>query len=387
MSSNAGYSNGGFSMIKRTLEKKIFERFRKGKIILLLGPRQVGKTTLCQSILEKYDSPALWFNGDEPDVRDILSNTTSTRLKGFIGKNRLVIIDEAQRIKNIGITLKLLVDNFNEIQVIVTGSSSLELTGEINEPLTGRKYEYFLYPISFREMAMHTTLLEEKRMIDHRLIYGYYPEIVSRAGEEKELLSLLAGSYLYKDLFAWEQIKKPAVLEKLLQALALQLGNEVSYHELGQLIGADNQTVERYIDLLEKAFVVFRLTALSRNLRNELKKSRKIYFYDNGIRNAIIKNFNTPALRNDCGALWENLMLSERMKANQYSNRLTNMWFWRTTAQQEIDYIEEYDGKLHAYEFKWNPAKKGRFSKTFLNAYPDSTATLITRENYEDFIF
>ena len=374
-------------MIKRDLEQKIYNRFNKGKIILLLGPRQAGKTTLCQSIAQNSESSAAWFNGDEPDIRDIFSNATSTRLKGLIGKNRLIIIDEAQRIKNIGVTLKLLADNFTGIQVIVTGSSSLELTGEVNEPLTGRKYEFFMYPLSFREMAEHTTLLEEKRMIDHRLVYGYYPEIVTNPGEEKELLSLLAGSYLYKDLFVWEQIKKPAVLEKLLQALALQLGNEVSYHELGQLIGADNQTVERYVDLLEKAFVIFRLTALSRNLRNELKKSRKIYFFDNGIRNSIIKNFNIPSLRNDCGALWENLMLSERMKANQYSNRFVNMWFWRTHAQQEIDYIEEYDGELHAYEFKWNPAKKARFSKTFLNAYPETTTMLVTPDNYEGFIF
>ena len=373
-------------MIKRSLEQKIYSRFNKGKIILLLGPRQAGKTTLCQSITKNSESPTIWFNGDEPDVRDIFSSATSTRLKGLIGKNRLIIIDEAQRIKNIGVTLKLLADNFNEIQVIVTGSSSLELTGEVNEPLKGRKYEFFMYPLSFREMAEHATLLEEKRMIDHRLVYGYYPEIVTNPGEEKELLSLLAGSYLYKDLFSWEQIKKPAVLEKLLQALALQLGNEVSYHELGQLIGADNQTVERYVDLLEKAFVIFRLTALSRNLRNELKKSRKIYFFDNGIRNAIIKNFNTPSLRNDCGALWENLMVSERMKANQYSNRLVNMWFWRTHSQQEIDYIEEYDGRLHAYEFKWNPAKKGRFSKTFLKAYPETTTMVVTPDNYEEFI-
>ena len=248
-------------MINRILEQKILSRFNKGKVILLLGPRQAGKTTLCQAIVKKSESSAIWFNGDEPDIRDIFSNATSTRLKGLIGKNRLIIIDEAQRIKNIGITLKLLVDSFKDIQVIVTGSSSLELTGEVNEPLTGRKYEFFLYPVSFREMAEHTSLLEEKRMIDHRLVFGYYPEIISNPGEEKELLGLLAGSYLYKDLFAWEQIKKPAVLEKLLQALALQLGNEVSYHELGQLIGADNQTVERYVDLLEKAFVVFRLTA------------------------------------------------------------------------------------------------------------------------------
>ena len=373
-------------MIKRALENIMINRFQKGKVIILLGPRQVGKTTLCKHVADKSGMSAFWLNGDEPDVREILTNSTSTRLKALIGKHQLVIIDEAQRIANIGITLKLLADNLKHIQVIVTGSSALELADQSNEPLTGRKYEYFLFPVSFKEMVGHTTLLEETRMLEHRLIYGCYPEIVTNPGEEKETLNLLAGSYLYKDLFAWEQIKKPALLEKLLQALALQLGNEVSYRELGQLIGADNETIGRYIDLLEKAFVIFRLTALSRNLRNELKKSRKIYFYDTGIRNAVIKNFSPLALRQDGGSLWENFMISERMKANHYAGRWVNRWFWRTHAQQEIDYIEEYDGTLYAFEFKWNPKKKARFPKTFLNAYPNSKTEVVTPENYMEFI-
>lgn len=373
-------------MIHRSLEKAVINRFNKGKLILIVGPRQVGKTTLAEMISKKSGLPTLWMNGDEPDIRDLLSNATSTRLKTIAGNNKLIIIDEAQRILNIGMTLKLMADNFEGVQVVVTGSSALELADELKEPLTGRKYEYFLYPLSTREMIDHTSRLEETRLLEHRLIFGYYPEIVSKPGEEKELLGLLSSSYLYKDLLSWQKIKKPVQLEKLVQALALQLGNQVSYRELGQLIGADNQTVERYVDLLEKAFIVFRLNPLSRNLRNELKKSRKIYFYDNGIRNAIIKNFTPLALRSDRGALWENFIISERMKTNQHIGRMVNRYFWRTRAQQEIDYVEEYEGKLFAYEIKWNPNKKPRFPQTFLKAYPETETHLVSPENYLDFV-
>ena len=272
------------------------------------------------------------------------------------------------------------------IKVVATGSSSFELAGQTGEPLTGRKYEYFLYPVSFQEMLNHTSFLEETRLLENRLLFGYYPEVVSKIGEEKEILSLLVNSYLYKDLFMLEQIKKPLMLEKLLKALALQIGNEVSYNEIGQLIGSDNQTIERYIGLLEKAFIIFRLQALNRNIRNEIKKTRKVYFYDTGIRNAIIKNFNPLALRNDVGHLWENFLIVERMKRNHYAMQYANRYFWRTRQQQEIDYIEEYGGKLHAYEFKWNPNKKVRFPKTFLNAYPNSETKVITPENYQEFL-
>jgi len=373
-------------MINRIIEKNIHQRLHKGKVILLLGARQVGKTTLVKKIINQYHNQALYLSGDEIDIREMLSNASSTQLKSVLGKNRLVIIDEAQRIPNIGITLKIMVDNFPDIQVIATGSSSFELADKIKEPLTGRKYEYTLFPLSYKEMVNHTSEIEENRLIEHRLIYGYYPEVVIKTGEEKETLRLLSESYLYKDIFTLETIKKPAILEKLIQALSLQLGNEVSYHEIGQLIGIDNQTVEKYIGLLEKAFIIFRLSSLSRNVRNELKKSRKIYFIDNGIRNAVIKNFNPLSLRQDTGALWENFLISERMKANHYSGRWVNQYFWRTHAQQEIDYIEEYDGKLHAYEFKWNPTKRYRIPKTFLNAYPESETAIITKENFVDFI-
>ncbi|RMI09324.1 MAG: ATP-binding protein [Calditrichaeota bacterium] len=373
-------------MIQRILLENIQKRLFKGKIITLIGARQVGKTTLLRQLAPSLPQPILWLNGDEPDVRIRLSNATSTYLKSLIGQHRVVIIDEAQRITNIGITLKLIVDQIPEVQVIASGSSALTLADEINEPLTGRKYEFLLFPLSFGEMVHHHGLMPEKRLLEHRLVYGYYPEIVTHPGEEKELLRLLAESYLYKDLLAYEQLKKPALLDRLLQTLALQLGNEVSYNELGQLIGADKQTVEKYIDLLEKVFVIFRLHALSRNLPNEIKKSKKIYFWDNGVRNAVIKNFSVLPLRNDVEALWENFLISERLKFLHYRGIDTRCYFWRTFQQQEIDYLEEREGKLLAFEFKWNPEAKIRFPKTFLNAYPDSEIWGIHRDNFEQFL-
>ena len=252
--------------------------------------------------------------------------------------------------------------------------------------MTGRKYEFFLYPVSFGEMVEHHGLLQEKRLLHHRLIFGYYPEIVMHQSEAGELLKLLARSYLYKDLLTLGYIKKPILLDKILKALALQIGNEVSYSELGRTVGADNQTIEKYIDLLEKTYVVFRVPAYSRNIRNEIKKGRKIYFYDNGIRNAIIGNFYLPEFRTDIGALWENFIYAERMKFLRYNALHAKMYFWRTTQQQEIDYVEERLNMLTAYEFKWNPKTNYRFSKTFTNAYPDSQTEVITPENYEKFL-
>jgi hypothetical protein len=373
-------------MIKRLLQKQITERLFKGKVIIILGPRQSGKTTLIQSVLNAQSLPSLLLNGDEADVRETLSNTTSTKLKSIVGKHKIVFIDEAQRISNVGITLKLFADNLKDVQVVATGSSAFELANKTNEPLTGRKYEYLLYPISFGEMVEHHGLIYEKRLIEHRLIFGCYPEIITKPGEEKELLKLLAGSYLYKDLLTLEYVKKPAMLEKILKALALQIGSEVSYHEISQIVNADNETVEKYIDLLEKAFVVFRLPAFSRNVRNEIKKGKKIYFFDNGIRNAIIGNFSAPNTRSDIGALWENFLISERMKYLHYKGTDMLRYFWRTTMQQEIDYIEEMSGQLSAFEFKWNVKAKAKFPKTFTNAYPQSETQVITSENFESFL-
>jgi len=373
-------------MISRELEKQLVQHFFRGKIIMLSGARQVGKTTLIEMLLQKRKEKILYLNADETDVRELLTDTTSTSLKSIVGNHKIVFIDEAQRVKNIGITLKLFADQIKDVQVIVTGSSSFDLANEMNEPLTGRKYEFMLFPLSFSEMVEHHGQLEEKRLLEHRLIYGYYPEIVTKPGEEKELLKLLANSYLYRDLLTLEQIKKPVLLEKILRALALQLGSEVSYNEVAQLVNADQETVEKYIDLLEKSFVLFRLPAFSHNVRNEIKKGKKIYFYDNGIRNAIIGNFNLLISRNDTGALWENFLISERMKYLYYHNINVKRYFWRTVQQQEIDYIEEQERKLSAYEFKWNKKARAKFPKTFIRAYPDSETHLVTQGNFENFL-
>ncbi len=373
-------------MIKRIVYRKITEQLFKGKAIVILGARQVGKTTLLEELQKNVDGTLLFLNADEPDVRSRLTDVTSSQLKQVIGDHKLVVIDEAQRIKNIGLTLKLITDQIKHVQVIATGSSAFELSNQINEPLTGRKYEYQLFPVSVEEMTGYHGRMEEKRMLETRLIYGMYPEVMTNAGKERKTLETLTGSYLYKDIFSFQEIRRPEVVEKLLQALALQVCNEVSYNELARLISADPVTVERYIGLLEQAFVIFRLYSLSRNNRNELKKSRKVYFYDNGIRNALIANFNPLSLRQDTGALWENFMVSERMKYVHYNDIYCNRFFWRTLQQQEIDYVEEREGKLFAFEFKWNKKAKAKFPKTFAASYPKAETQLITPENYEAFV-
>lgn len=371
-------------MIKRAIQEEIEKRFFKGKALLIFGPRQSGKSTLIESILK--DKEHLYLNGDDADVQEVLTNTTAAKLKLLVGLNSIVFIDEAQRISNIGLTLKLFTDQIKTVQVIASGSSAFELLSKVNEPLTGRKFEFLLYPFSFGELVNHHGLLHEKRMLEHRLVYGSYPEIVTNLGEETELLKLLASSYLYKDLLMLEQVKKPLILSKLLKALALQVGSEISYQEIAQTIDSDPKTVDKYIDLLEKTFVVFRLPALSRNVRNEIKKGKKVYFYDCGIRNAVINNFKALNERTDSGALWENYVISERVKFLQYQKMDVAHYFWRTTQQQEIDYIEESDGIFEAYELKLSKKAKARFSLTFSNNYPNSQFKIITPENVEEFL-
>lgn len=373
-------------MITRDIEELIEAKLFKGKAILLFGPRQVGKTTAVRAVLEKLNKEYLFFNGDEADVAEAFEKTTSTKLSLLFEGKKIIFIDEAQRIQGIGITLKLITDVLKDVQVIATGSSAFDLANKTQEPLTGRKYEFHLFPISFREMVNHHGLLEEKRLLEQRMIYGYYPEIVVNPTEANDNLKLLANSYLYKDLLNLEQIKKPALLGKILKALALQIGSEVSLNEISQLVGADFHTVEKYIDLLEKAFVIFTLPAFSRNVRNEIKKGKKIYFYDNGVRNAVINNFNSLSSRTDTGALWENFLLSERIKYLNYNNIDVWKYFWRTTAQQEIDYLEETAEKMTAYEFKWNSTKKVKFPQTFTSAYPDVDVKVVHPQNFEEFI-
>ncbi|MFH0758114.1 MAG: ATP-binding protein [Bacteroidota bacterium] len=372
-------------MINRILSAEIEKRMFGGKAILLMGARQTGKTTLLKNSVGREDH-VLWMNADEPDIISLFEEVTSTRLKSIFSGKKTVVIDEAQRIPDVGLKLKLITDAMPEIQLIATGSSSFELANSVNEPLTGRKWEYKLFPLSFGEMAAHHGLLEETRLMPHRLVYGYYPDVVSHPGDEKEVLKQLSDSYLYKDILMWERIKKPEKLMKLLQALALQLGSEISYNNLANLLSMDNETVEKYIQILEQTYVIFRLPAYSRNHRKELKRGRKIYFIDNGIRNAILADFNLPELRNDLGALWENFVISERMKYLHYNKIWGNSYFWRTQDQQEIDYIEERDGKLCAFEIKWNPRKKPFLSKSFSNTYPDHTFSFINPENFTEFI-
>ena len=373
-------------LVFRKLKESIKDKLFHNKAVILYGPRQVGKTTLVNSILQELEKKVCYLNGDDSDVGEILAQPNVTKLEGIIGNADIIFIDEAQRIPEIGIIIKIIVDRIRNVQVIATGSSSFILSQSIKEPLTGRAFEFILFPLTFSELEAHTSLLEEKRNIEKRLIYGAYPEVVITPGDEKDLLSLLSGSYLYRDLFMLGTVSRPELLEKITKALALQVGSEISTIEIGQLVGADRNTVEKYIDLLDKAFIVFRLPALNRNVRNEIKKGKKIYFYDNGIRNAVIKNFNHLSLRNDTGALWENFCISERMKYLAYSKINAQSYFWRTTQQQEVDYIEESNNMIEAFEFKYNPKSKAKFSKTFLDSYNVKVTKVISQNNIEEFI-
>lgn len=374
-------------MITRELQAKIEQKLFDGKAIVVVGARQVGKTTLFNEVLRNRPEKILRLNLDEADARELLTNPTMAELQQLIADNTIVMVDEAQRATDIGLTLKRIQDNFPQVQLMVTGSSSLDLRARINEPMTGRKWEYMLFPLSTGELIRTKGILFVRQSLESRLIYGSYPDVLNYQAEVRETLTNLTGSYLYKDLLELEGIRRPALLEKLLVALALQMGSEVSYNELAQTVGTDSKTVEKYIDLLEKCFIVFRLQAFSRNLRNELKKSRKIFFYDNGVRNAVVQNFAPLALRADTGALWENFFISERLKANHYAGRYAKSYFWRTKSQQEIDYVEEYDGTFRAFELKWNPKRSNAaIPAAFTQAYPVSEAVVVTPDNYLEYL-
>lgn len=372
-------------MIKRYLESIIEERMGHGKAIVLFGARQVGKTTMLKNLMTGRDD-VLWLNGDEQDVRNLFENVSSTMLKTIIGKKSVVVIDEAQRISDIGIGIKLITDNISDVQVLATGSSSFDLSNKVNESLTGRKIEYWMYPLSFGELVEHHGLLEEKRLLAHRLIYGSYPDVINNVGDERMILTELANSYLYKDILMFDKIKKSDKLVKLLQALALQMGSEVSYNELAQTCGLDPKTVESYVTLLEQSYIIFRLGSFSRNLRNELKFVRKIYFWDCGIRNAVIGNYQMLESRLDTGALFENYMVAERLKRLRYEKSYAKSYFWRSKLKQEIDYIEEMDGQLTAVEFKWNPNRKAAMPLSFSRSYPDVDFKVVTREDFETYL-
>jgi uncharacterized protein len=371
-------------MINRLLKQNIIAKLSKGKAIIITGPRQVGKTTLIEEILK--NETYLFLDGDDPTVRSLLNNPNTEQLKNIIGKHKIVFIDEAQRIENIGVTLKIITDKFKNVQLLVSGSSAFELNNKINEPLTGRKWEYQLFPISWKEFEDNVGYVKAEQQLELRLVYGMYPDVINSLETAAEVLKELANSYLYKDILAVNNIRKPEILEKLLQALALQMGSEVSYNELSQLLGIDKNTVSNYIDILEKAFVIFKLKSFSNNLRNEIKTNQKIYFYDNGIRNMIIGNLNMLNLRQDKGALWENFLISERIKKNYYETKLTKPYFWRTSQQQEIDYVEDDASTITAYEIKWNEKAKVKIPKVFKEIYSAETK-VITKENFRTFLF
>ena len=372
-------------MINRFLQPQLESMLGSHKAIILMGARQVGKSTLLQLLLGQRQD-VLWLNGDNNDVQTLFTAISAERIHSLMGTKRVLVIDEAQRIPNIGVQLKIIIDQLSDVQVIATGSSSFELASKVNEPLTGRKREFKLYPLTFSEMAEHSSLIEELRLIPHRLVYGYYPEVVANPGQEANILKELTDSYLYRDILTLDKVAKSDKLVLLLKALAMQIGSQVSYNELSGLVGIDAKTIERYITVLEQSYIIFRLGSFSRNLRNELKFSKKIYFWDMGIRNAVIGNFSLAETRSDIGAMWENFAIAERMKQINYRHPFAQSYFWRTKQQTEIDYIEELDGSFQAFEFKWNERKSPRCPLAFSNAYPDASFSVITPSNIDDFL-
>ena len=372
-------------MINRIIAPEIAKRFFSKKAIIVTGPRQSGKTTLILKLIEPYKDQALIVNGDDPVTEQLFGRPNTEQLRQIIGKNKILFIDEAQRIPNIGLTSKLIVDNFKEVQFILSGSSSFELMNQTQEPLTGRKWTFSLWPVNWQEWQEYSGYLKAEQDLENRLVFGLYPEVLMNLTDQQTILQELTDSYLYKDILIYGNIQKPDIIQKLVQALAWQIGNEVSYAELSQMIGLDAKTVSNYIDVLEKAFILFRLPAFSKNLRNEIKTNRKIYFYDNGVRNAVIGQFQPLQNRQDTGALWENFLISERRKQLFYQKSATIQHFWRTKQQQEIDYVETRDGNVYGYEFKWNPKRTISFPITFTEAY-NSINKGVNRENFREFV-
>ncbi|MEA1876861.1 MAG: ATP-binding protein [Bacteroidota bacterium] len=369
-------------MFVRSLEEIIRKRIDSGKAIIVVGARQVGKTTMIREILKDVDY--LFLDGDDPSTRNLLTSPNTEEIRTVIASYKYIFLDEAQRIPEIGLTLKIITDQFKHVQIFVSGSSSYDLGNKLNEPLTGRKWEYTLYPVTWEEYENGIGYVKSEQQLENRLLYGLYPEVLNNPGNERDVLKTLVNSYLYRDIFAFSEIRRPRVLEKLLQALALQMGSEVNYNELSQLVGINKVTVQNYIDILEKGFIVFRLYSFSRNLRNEIKRNRKIYFYDNGIRNMLIGGFSPLDLRLDKGALWENFLVSERIKQNHYKGSYARMYFWRNKQQQEIDFVEEMDGNVTGFEFKWLE-KKVRFPQKFMEAY-NASGLAIHRKNFREFV-
>jgi predicted AAA+ superfamily ATPase len=372
-------------MIARLSENNITENLFKGKTIIIYGARQVGKTTLVKKLLESYGKDGRYLNCEILSVEQNLKDAEPDKLKAFLGDYKLLVLDEAQNIPNVGKVLKVITDTIKDIQIIATGSSSFDLAYKTSEAMTGRVIHFTLYPLSVLEIKANEDWLFVQGKLDKLLRFGSYPEIYTSSEEEAiNKLNELASSYLFKDLLKFEGIKKSSLLKNLVVSLALQLGNEVTYNELATKLGVNNLTIQKYIDLLEQCFVVFKLNSFSRNLRKELTKSYKIYFYDNGIRNALINNFNTLSLRNDTGSLWENFCIAERIKANSFADRKVNSYFWRTYDQKEIDYVEETGGAIIGYELKYSEKQKIKIPKRFSETY-NAKVYQIDRNNFWKF--
>ncbi len=370
-------------MYKRYLQNKILKRTNPKKAIIVIGARQVGKTTLIKTLLK--DKNYLFLDGDNPSIRELLNNPNTEEIKTIIANHKTLFIDEAQRINNIGITIKIIIDQIKDVQVFVSGSSAFYLQNSLNETLTGRKWEYTLFPITWEEYQNKHSYLESIQQLENRILYGFYPEVLNNNGDEKAILKQLVNSYLYKDILIFSGIRKPDVLEKLLKALAFQIGNEVSYNELSQIVGIDKTTISKYIQILEQNHIIFRLPAYSKNLRNEIKRNQKIYFYDTGVRNTIINNFTPLSMRTDKGALWENFLLAERLKQNIYKETYTDMHFWRTKQQQEVDLVEINNGKITGFEIKWEAKKQIKLPLTFTKTY-NAKSKIIDKNNFIDFV-
>ncbi|MEZ5082465.1 MAG: ATP-binding protein [Bacteroidales bacterium] len=375
--------------INRAIRQIFLNKLQPNKVLVLLGARRVGKTQFLRNLADNYlDEPYLFLNGEDISTSAVLNERTIANYQRLLGDKKLLIIDEAQKIPEIGLNLKLMVDNIEGIKIIVTGSSVFDMTNKLGEPLTGRKYTFHLYPFSQMELSKYENLIQTKANLEERLIYGSYPEVINLESnnEKSAYLNEIVNSYLLKDILEIDGVRNSDKMLNLLRLVAFQIGKEVSLEELGKQLGLSRNTVERYLDLLSKVFVLYKVSGFSRNLRNEITKTSRWYFYDNGIRNVLTTNFNPVSIRNDIGELWENYLLSERIKSQHYNEMLVNNYFWRTYQQQEIDWIEEREGKLHAYEIKWSDRKKPKVPSAWIKAYPDSSYNVITPENYLEWI-
>ena len=373
--------------IERTIKSSIAKSLKPQKVLVLVGARRVGKTVLMQKIVEELDKKILVLNGEDLAVAELLQRRSVQNYKNIIGNNNILFIDEAHRLENIGLILKLMVDEIRGLCILISGSSALNVMSQIAEPLTGRMKTFHLFPFAESEYEKTETIIQKKDNLMHRLIYGSYPELIHLTNDEEktQYLQEIVNSYLLKDILMYESIKNSSKIYSLLRLIAFQVGNEVSFQELGNQLSMSKNTVERYLDLLAKALIIYKVSGFSRNLRKEVTKNSKWYFYDNGIRNTVIANLNPFPVRNDIGVLWENYIISERIKFQKYSSMLVNNFFWRTYDRQEIDWIEDRSGKLYAYEMKWK-TPKSKIPMGWEKAYPDSEFNIINQDNYLEWV-